>query len=369
LAQAILAQAMSALAAAAKRAKMAVPIGKKYNASLQQCMLRIKDPKVSVPFYEKNFGMKLVHKYDFPAFKFSLYFMERPKDEQVLPAVVPSEESEKYLWTMPGCTLELTHNWGTESDPEFKGYWSGNHGSDLPETSPLYMKDGPVRGFGHVAFNVDDVYKTSEELERNGVKFQKRPDEGRMKGLAFALDPDGYWIELVKREEGLFKEPNLSQVMMRVKDGEKTVEFYRDIMGMSLVREMVVPNDFTNYFLMQLSDEEKSATPQGEFEKLPKRKWQPVLELTHNHGTEKDDKFQVHTGNSDPQGFGHVGFIVDDLEAMCKELEDAGVPFQKKPTEGKMNGLAFVLDPNGYRVELIQRSMKIDPDLLKPAAA
>lgn len=350
--------------------RMAVPIGKKYNASLQQAMLRIKDPSVSVPFYEKHFGMKLVHRYDFPAFKFSLYFLEKLRDGQPAPESVPSAESEKYLWTMKGCCLELTHNHGTESDPDFKGYWSGNHGKDVPESSPLYMKDGPNRGFGHIAFNVDDVYATSAELEKNGVKFQKRPDEGRMKGLAFALDPDGYWIEVVKREEGIFKEPfNLSQVMMRVKDGPKTVEFYRDVMGMSLVREMVIPNDFTNFFLMNLSDEEAKATAAEDLEKLPKRLWQPALELTFNHGTEKDDAFQVHTGNSDPQGFGHIGFIVDDLEAMCKELEEAGVPFFKRPTEGKMRGLAFVLDPSGYRVELIQRAMTIDPELLKPAEA
>eukprot|EP00428_Durinskia_dybowskii_P012809 CAMPEP_0170223374 /NCGR_PEP_ID=MMETSP0116_2-20130129/11386_1 /TAXON_ID=400756 /ORGANISM="Durinskia baltica, Strain CSIRO CS-38" /LENGTH=347 /DNA_ID=CAMNT_0010474075 /DNA_START=72 /DNA_END=1116 /DNA_ORIENTATION=- len=347
---------------------MAMPIGKKYNASLQQCMLRIKDPSVSVPFYEKHFGMKLVHKYDFPQFKFSLYFLEKPKDGQKLPETVPSAESEKYLWTMEGCTLELTHNHGTESDTGFTGYWSGNQGRDLPESSPLYLKDGPVRGFGHIAFNVDDVYATSAELEKNGVKFQKRPDEGRMKGLAFALDPDGYWIEIVKRDGGPFQGTlQLSQVMMRVKDGPKTVEFYRDIMGLSLVREMVVPNDFTNYFLMNLSEDDQKLAKE-EAQTLPKRRWQPALELTHNHGTEKDDNFQIHTGNSDPQGFGHIGFIVDDLEAMCSELEAAAVPFFKKPNEGKMRGLAFVLDPNGYRVELIQRSMTIDPELLKAAA-
>jgi len=153
--------------------------------------------------------------------------------------------------------------------------------------------------------------------------------------------------------------------MMRVKDGAKSVEFYRDVMGMTLVREMVVPNDFTNFFLMNLSEEEKTATPEDEVAKLPKRLWQPALELTFNHGTDKDDAFQVHTGNSDPQGFGHIGFIVDDLEAMCKELEAAGVPFVKKPEDGKMRGLAFISDPSGYRVELIQRAMAIDPELLK----
>ncbi len=43
------------------------------------------------------------------------------------------------------------------------------------------------RGFGHVAFAVDDVYTTSTALESAGVDFVKRPDEGRMKGLAFCL--------------------------------------------------------------------------------------------------------------------------------------------------------------------------------------
>jgi len=347
--------------------KMAASIGKKYNASLQQCMLRIKDPKVSVPFYEEHFGMKLIHKYDFPAFKFSLYFMEFPREGTELPSTVPSDESEKYLWTMGGTCLELTHNWGTESDPNFT-YWHGNSGKDLPESSPLYIKDGPIRGFGHIAFNVDDVYATSEGLESKGVKFQKRPDEGRMKGIAFALDPDGYWIELVKREEGLFKEPrNLSQVMMRVKDGDKTVAFYRDVMGLSLVREMVVPNDFTNFFMMNLTDDEKVGLSDEDIAKLPKRLFKPALEFTFNHGTEKDDNFQVHTGNSDPQGFGHIGFIVDDLENMCKELEALGVPFFKKPDEGKMRGIAFIIDPSGYRIELIQRGVKMDPELQKPA--
>merc|ERR1712050_773436 len=113
------------------------------------------------------------------------------------------------------------------------------------------------------------------------------------------------------------------------------------------------------------SEEEKSATKTEDLEKLPKRLWQPALELTFNHGTEKDDAFQVHTGNADPQGFGHIGFIVDDLEAMCKDLEAAGVPFFKRPNEGKMRGLAFILDPSGYRVELIQRGMTIDPELPK----
>lgn len=45
-----------------------------------------------------------------------------------------------------------------------------------------------------------DVYKAAEAMEAGGVAFKKKPNEGRMKGLAFAYDPDGYWVELVKRE-------------------------------------------------------------------------------------------------------------------------------------------------------------------------
>ena len=52
---------------------------------------------------------------------------------------------------------------------------------------------------------VDDVYAASDALMAAGVEFQKKPDDGGMKGLAFAKDPDGYWIEIVKRgQDGKF---------------------------------------------------------------------------------------------------------------------------------------------------------------------
>ena len=73
--------------------------------------------------------------------------------------------------------LELTHNHGTESDPNFKGYVSGN--SD------------PGRGFGHIAVSVPDIEKACARLEGMGVPFKKRLTDGTMRNIAFALDPDG----------------------------------------------------------------------------------------------------------------------------------------------------------------------------------
>ena len=62
-------------------------------------------------------------------------------------------------------------------------------------------------GASHIGFLVDDVYAKSEAMLAAGVDFKKKPDEGSMKGLAFAKDPDGYWIEIVKRTEGAVSAP------------------------------------------------------------------------------------------------------------------------------------------------------------------
>jgi catechol 2,3-dioxygenase-like lactoylglutathione lyase family enzyme len=67
-----------------------------------------------------------------------------------------------------------------------------------------------------------------------------------------------------------------------------------------------------------------------------------VLELTHNHGTETQADFAHFTGNeADKKGFGHIGFLVEDVEATCKALEELGASFKKKPMDGTMKGLAF----------------------------
>jgi lactoylglutathione lyase len=108
---------------------------------------------------------------------FTLYFLGYDHSAGIL-----SAEEKRAAATAREGILELTWNHGTEKDPEFKGYANGN--SD------------PGRGFGHIAISVDDVGKTCERFERLGVQFKKKLSEGRMRHIAFILDPDGYWVEV-----------------------------------------------------------------------------------------------------------------------------------------------------------------------------
>lgn len=79
-----------------------------------------------------------------------------------------------------------------------------------------------------------------------------------------------------------------------------------------------------------------------------------IIELTHNYGTEEDPEYTINNGNKEPhRGFGHTCISVDNLQAACKRIEDAGYKFQKKLTDGRMRNIAFALDPDGYWVEII----------------
>jgi lactoylglutathione lyase len=79
-----------------------------------------------------------------------------------------------------------------------------------------------------------------------------------------------------------------------------------------------------------------------------------ILELTHNHGTETLDATPYHSGNSEPRGFGHIAITVADVEAACARFERLGVTFKKRLTDGKMRNIAFILDPDGYWIEVVR---------------
>ncbi|WP_293395290.1 lactoylglutathione lyase [Nevskia sp.] len=150
---------------------------------LSQTMLRIRDPEKSIAFYRDVLGMTLLDRFDFPDMKFSLYFIGYLRAED---GPLPEDRLARAVFTFrQKGAIELTHNWGTESDDGFAGYHNGN---------------SEPRGFGHIGITVPDVDAACDHFSANGVEFVKRPNDGKMKGLAFIKDPDGYWIEVLSAE-------------------------------------------------------------------------------------------------------------------------------------------------------------------------
>lgn len=142
-------------------------------------MLRVKDPRISLDFYTRVMGMRVLRKLDFPEMTFSLYFLSRAEADEEAPA----DLGERTAWTFGRrAILELTHNWGTEDQPDFR-YHDGN---------------AQPQGFGHICFSVPDLDAAVKWFDDNRVPFVKRPEQGRMRDVAFIRDPDGYWIEIVE---------------------------------------------------------------------------------------------------------------------------------------------------------------------------
>ena len=146
---------------------------------LNHSMLRVKDPAVALDFYSRIMGMRVLRKLDFPEMKFSLYFLAVAQQAQSAPA----DQGQRTAWTFSQSgILELTHNWGSESDPDFK-YHDGN---------------AQPQGFGHICFAVPNLDAAVQWFDDNQVSYVKRPEQGKMKDVAFIKDPDGYWIEIVE---------------------------------------------------------------------------------------------------------------------------------------------------------------------------
>lgn len=103
-------------------------------------------------------------------------------------------------------------------------------------------------------------------------------------------------------------------------------------MGMTFLRENA-GSDFTLYFLAYGDKPSSDKSVNGV---NPVADREGILELTWNHGTEKESGKVYHDGNSEPQGFGHICISVDDLDAACKRFEEKGVEWKKRLTDGRM---------------------------------
>lgn len=125
-------------------------------------MIRVTDVEASVAFYCNLLGLVQTSRKDYEDGRFSLIFLAAPEDE------ASAKETRQM-------ELELTYNW----DPE--EYTGG-------------------RNFGHLAYEVDDVYETCQRLMDGGVTINFPPRDGRM---AFVRSPDNISIELLQKGEAL----------------------------------------------------------------------------------------------------------------------------------------------------------------------
>ena len=125
---------------------------------LLHTMLRVGDLQSSINFYTKVLGMTLLRQKDYPDGKFTLAFLGYGDEKD-------------------NTVIELTHNWDADS------YDVGS-------------------GFGHLAIEVDDVYKATDDIRSSGGKILR--DAGPMNAgatiIAFVEDPDGYQIELIGKK-------------------------------------------------------------------------------------------------------------------------------------------------------------------------
>jgi lactoylglutathione lyase len=123
--------------------------------------------------------------------------------------------------------------------------------------------------------------------------------------------------------------------MIRVRSLEASLRFYTELLGMRLLRQKEYPSGEFTLAFVGYGDESA----------------QTVLELTYNWGREQPYELG--------EGFGHIAIGVTDIYGTCEYLAAHGVPVLRAPGPMKHGGsvIAFVGDPDGYKVELIERPL------------
>lgn len=126
---------------------------------------------------------------------------------------------------------------------------------------------------------------------------------------------------------------NLLHTMLRVGDMQRSIDFYTKVLGMELIRQTDRPDQKYSLAFVAYGGGNKNG--------------QAELELTYNYGTSKYD-----LGDA----YGHIALGVDDVAATCESIKAAGgkVTREAGPVKGGKTIIAFVEDPDHYKIELIQ---------------
>ena len=134
-------------------------------------MIRVKDLEAALDFFCDGLGLRQMRRMDHERGRFSLIFLAAPEDERLAtadPGLRPQAE------------VELTYNW-PDADGKVETYTGG-------------------RNFGHLAYEVDDIYAKCQHLMEMGVVINRPPRDGMM---AFVRSPDGISVELLQKGDAL----------------------------------------------------------------------------------------------------------------------------------------------------------------------
>jgi len=129
----------------------------------------------------------------------------------------------------------------------------------------------------------------------------------------------------------------LLHTMLRVGNLEQSIDFYTNVMGMRLLRQKDYPDGRFTLAFVGYQDEDEGA----------------VIELTHNWDT---------SSYNHGDGYGHIAIEVEDAYAMCDQIKAKGgnVVREAGPMKHGNTDIAFIVDPDGYKIELIQRKGRSD---------
>jgi len=258
---------------------------KKDKRRMLHVVYRVGDMDRTIKFYTECLGMKLLRKRDIPEERYTNAFLGYgPEDSHFV--------------------IELTYNYGVDQY---------NIGS----------------GFGHFGIAVDDVAKTVDLIKAKGGKVTREP--GPVKGgstvIAFIEDPDGYKFQLLERGPTL--EP-LCQVMLRVGDLNRSINFYEKAFGMELLRKRDNPEYKYTIAMMGYGPEDKSV----------------VLELTYNYGITDYDK-----GNA----YAQIAIGTDDVYKTAEAIKfsEGKLTREPGPLPGISTKITACLDPDGWKTVFV----------------
>ncbi|KAJ7517888.1 hypothetical protein O6H91_21G044400 [Diphasiastrum complanatum] len=246
---------------------------------------RVGDLDKTIKFYTECLGMKLLRKRDLPEERYTNAFLGYGPEETHF-------------------VVELTYNYGVDK------YDLGT-------------------GFGHFGIAVEDVYKTVELTKAKGGKVTREPGplEGGSSVNAFVEDPDGYKFELIQRDPTT--EP-LCQVMLRVGDLDRSINFYEKAFGMKLLRKRDNPEHKYTIAIIGYGSEDKTT----------------VLELTYNYGVSEYEK---------GKGYAQIAISTDDVYKTAEAIRISGGKITREPgpLPGINTKITACLDPDGWKTVFV----------------